>query len=169
MNTKGFMKNYLRKIEVGRAFLVVFGWFLISHSSVGRDMTSSNLIKDNNLLFHKRVSLYVEVLKNSQSSEVVERQIKLSVTNEIENIAMWLEIDISKVMEANGQPAKIWESERKGRLDGLLQEMRSALEGAHRDLPNSSTLAQRLIIVRRQIIMFNEIYGASPLNNTKKD
>jgi hypothetical protein len=137
---------------------LVFIWLTGTYFSSGEVMSKIDFITQNNLLFDKRVSLLIKVLADVDSNEIFEKLARKSVLDEIEGLEKWLEIDFPGAFAHDGQIGKgLAESERKGRMIGLLDEMRSAMEGFHKDLPNNSTLAKRIKIVRLQIEQFNQI------------
>jgi hypothetical protein len=150
--------------EISRSVFLVFFALISLTGAWGQEiMKNESFLRENNSIIDRRITLFLKVLKNSKPNPILENKIKLKIVNEIDDATNWLEIDIVPAIGEDGHArGTLAVSEWKGRLNGLLHEMRSTMEGFHKDLPNNSSITERLEVLRHEIKLFDQILLMSP-------
>lgn len=140
-------------------FLIIWLWIVLApETALGGEIIRDTFFLRNSKAFSLHLDSFETLLKVIETDEFLNEKIKHHVLEEIDFIDR-LRINrfmLSALPLEVRQISSLEMSETSARLKGLLDEMRSALEGFHKDLPNSSILRDRIKVVGKILVRLDD-------------
>lgn len=153
----------MKDTKIISTFIAVFSMviFGMSENSYGEEIDRHTFLLKNNTVFVMRLDTYQSLLNGPEINENIANRIEDLIKLEIQSFDDWARLyyDHTALPAGVSKISPLSAGEHYSRIKSLLDEMRTAVMGYHRDLRSDSTLIEKIDVLKNLASDLDKLLG----------